>query len=267
MSWDWDKLVQEKQAYLNSHEFIWHPENIVTTYQIETLSDLAERYPAVQSILKSAQCWPEYQNYSVAVYDGNYFSDNPESGSAPEQGTLGTVVTGNAKLDKGLINLDFGGFFLVLGDLSTSLIVVTDADVLIGGVTYASHAIVRRYNDSVFISEFTKTPLWIHFDGFMEPGLGHDINHKLSHTDEGFEEVVTQLHKDALICSECISEQLELSSMENIETLIKHKAFQNWLETRKPCDECDDINGVWDVSDEYWIARLMSNLPITKPTT
>jgi len=266
MTSELEKLIEEKHAFLDKHEFKWDSDKAVKEYKLLKLVDLANKHPEVRTCIDAMYAdWSDYQDQVVAVYDGNFEAEMMDLSGLPEDGVSGYVITGNAKFGKGPINVDFGGcLFFVLGDLMTSLVIVSDSEFIVNGVMYASEAALRRYNDSTFSCAYTKTPLWIHFDGYMDPGLGHQIDVKLSEADDGFNDTKHLIEEDALICSECIYEQVELSGYNSVESFVKNENFKNWLATREPCEECDDISGVWDVSDEYWIVRLLNNMPIIK---
>ncbi len=266
MASELEKLVEEKQAFLNKHEFQWDSDKVVNEYQLLKLVDLANKYPEVRTCVDAMHAdWSDYQDQVVAVYDGNYEAETMDLSVLPEDGVNGYVITGNAKFDTGPINVDFGGcLFFVLGDLMTSLVIVSDSEFIVNGVMYASRAALRQYNDSTFSCTYTKTPLWIHFDGYMDPGLGNQIDLTLSYADDGFDDTKHLIEEDALICSDCIDEQVELGGYKNVESFVKNENFKNWLVTREPCEECEDISGVWDVNVEYWIVRLLNNMPIVK---
>ncbi len=259
-----DEYIKEKQAYLASHDFEWDTNKVVREYSVRKFSEIVHEFPEVKSCFVTSDGWKDYLDQTFAVYEGNIEMDSLNIDDCPERGVSGFIVTGSARINDGLINTNIGGCdLIVLGDLQAPLVIATGANIYIKGVTYSERAIIHRYNDGTFSSELTKTPLFVNFDGHMDPGLAYSIDYLID--DEEFTDAFRDACVEpAMICDECIDEQVELGGHGSVDSFVKHNDYERWLTDREPCEECDDISGVWGVSDEYWIARLSNGLPIVK---
>jgi len=259
-----DEYIKEKQAYLKNHTFEWDTDKVVSEYTIRKFSEIVDEFPEVKSCFVTIDGWEDRLDQTFAHYDGNIEMDSLNINDSPEHGVYGYIVTGSARFNKGLINMNLGGCeLIVLGDLRAPLIIATGANIYIKGVTYAEKAILHRYNDGTFSSNFTKTPLFVNFDGHMDPGLAYSIDYFINDDEftDAFRDVCAE---GVLICQECIDEQVELGGYGNVDSFVKHIDYERWLTEREPCEECDDVSGVWDISDEHWIARLSNGLPIVR---
>ncbi len=259
---DWEQFIKQRQDYCDTHEFLWDQDAVVDSYQISKLSDIAKQYPDLQACVSGVMEWDDLKNQSAAFYPGNVETESADFTIPAEDGLVGNVIAGNAKFQRGLLNLELDrGMLIVLGDVSTSVVVASGSDIIVNGVIEAKKGIVHRYSSGVFSSKYTKTPLWVNFDGYMDHGFGFRIDHRLTEADDDDRDFRSIVEPDALICANC-TDCVEISGYKDISELVAHPDYGQWLKSRSPCEECEEISGVWDVSDEYWIARLMNDLPI-----